>query len=344
MAKKYFLGSVGKAEAFRRDENGNLELAFVSKTLTTSGLTISTTKDDIRAGEGAPIQFSFYHDASVEINLTDVVFKKEYIEAQLGAKFKSAYAESYKTATVEFTSPGTANLEEEVRPLPLPCGGEEVYVAWAAKQGTDDWAMVEVGSDHKALTLNGAVGSYCVRYLALDSRAEVAEITSTIIPQELYLIITAPIFAGDACSASKGKAAGSIQFEVPRFSLNGSQEFTMEMSSNQTMSLAGVALASESADCETSGGKLLRIIQVLTDRKWYDNITEIIIDEDCLQVGKEPVVYGYNRDGSLVKADNADITFLPALNADGQFSASGSTTLTVTARPTITDTVTVVSA
>ena len=51
----FFLGSVGKAEAFRRGDDGQLTLAFVSKTLTDSGLNISTTKDDIRAGEGAPI-------------------------------------------------------------------------------------------------------------------------------------------------------------------------------------------------------------------------------------------------------------------------------------------------
>ena len=58
---------------------------------------------------------------------------------------------------------------------------------------------------------------FCVRYLAADSRAKVAEITSSIIPEELFLVITAPIFAGDACAASRGKAAGHITFEIPRF-------------------------------------------------------------------------------------------------------------------------------
>ena len=86
MANKYFLGSVGTVEAFRR-VNGEMQLAFRSKTLTDSGLNISTTKDDIRAGTGAPIQFSFYHDPSVEITLTDVLFDEAYIEAQLGADF-----------------------------------------------------------------------------------------------------------------------------------------------------------------------------------------------------------------------------------------------------------------
>ena len=67
---KYFLGSVGTAEAFRMN-NAQLELAFVSKTLTDSGLTISTTKDDVRAGTGGPIQFSFYHIAFFFLYVND---------------------------------------------------------------------------------------------------------------------------------------------------------------------------------------------------------------------------------------------------------------------------------
>ena len=103
MANKYFLGSVGKAEAFRKDADGNLRLAFVSKTLTDSGLNISTTKDDIRAGQGAPIQFSFYHDPSVEITLTDVLWKPEYLTAQLGAEFENG-SEDYITDEVTFAA------------------------------------------------------------------------------------------------------------------------------------------------------------------------------------------------------------------------------------------------
>ena len=321
---KYFLGSVGKAEAFRRNADGELELAFVSKTLTDSGLNISTTKDDIRAGEGAPIQFSFYHDPSVEITLTDVLFKTDYVRAQLGAAFDKV-PQSYITENVTFTQ-GAATLTNEVLHLPFPCGSEE-YVEWAAKKGSDEWAVCSVGGDHKSLTLAGATGEYCVRFLSLDDRAKVAEITSTIIPEELFLIITAPIFAGDACSASKGRAAGSIQFEVPRFVLNGAQEFAMNMSSNQPMSLAGTALATESQECDANGGKLLRIIEVINDRKWYDDLKDLIVDEDSAVVGQEPIVYGWKKDNTLVRAVNSDLTFNPALSGTGTLAASGSTTV-----------------
>ena len=300
---KYFLGSVGKAEAFKRDENGNLQLAFVSKTLTDSGLNISTTKDDIRAGEGAPVLFSFYHDANVEITLTDVLWKPEYLEAQLGANFEAG-AEDYITDTVTFAG-GEATYTKTINKAPLPCGKE--YLVWGAPKGSDDWQLVTYSPDTHKLSLGTVSGEYCIRYLGPVTTAKEAEITSSIIPEELFLIITAPIFAGDACAASKGKAAGHITFEVPRFQLNGAQEFAMNMSSNQTMSLAGTALASTSYDCDANGGKLLRIIEVIDNRNWKDDVIGLLVDAESEEVGDKPSLYAELKDGHLRKITAEEI-------------------------------------
>ena len=310
---KYFLGSVGKAEAFRKNvEEDKLELVFVSKTLTDSGLNISTTKDDIRAGQGAPIQFSFYHDPSVEITLTDVLWKPEYLSAQLGAEFEDG-AEDYITKEVDFTN-GEASFTETVNKAPIPCG--EDYLIWAAKSGTDEWELVSYDANAHKLLLDKANGKYCVRYLGAVSNARQAEINSLIIPQELFLIITAPIFAGDACSASNGKAAGHITFEVPRFQLNGAQEFAMNMSQNQTMSLAGIALASESADCDAVGGKLLRIIEVIDNRDWRDNVVGILVDGEYSVAGEKPVLYAELKDGKIRKLAADEVEYRTALESD----------------------------
>lgn len=339
MAKR-FLGSVGKAEAFRIVD-GKLELAFVSKTLTDSGLNIQTTKEDIRGGQGAPIQFSFYHDPSVEITLTDILWKPQYLEAQLGANFNSGVHEGYITKTYTFDANGECILgdsDPEPKALKdLNCL-ENTVLAWGAKKGTDDWQVINYASETKTLTLTNkddqtqVAGEYCVRYLADDSRAFVAEISTQIIPQELFLIITAPIFAGDACGgASKGKAAGSITFEVPRFQLNGAQEFQMNMSSNQTMSLSGIALASESADCDAVGGKLLRIIEVIDDRDWRDDVEHITSDEEYNAVGETPVFYGINKDGTIQKIENKYLTFTPtsAVTAAYAWAEDGKVTVTL---------------
>ena len=115
---KLFLGSVGSVEAFERKEDGSYELAFVSKTLTDSGINTTISKEDIRGGTGAPIQFSFYHDPSVEITLTDVVFKEEYLEAQLGAEFVTN-DDPHSYASETRTSDATGNIDLEGTVLQL---------------------------------------------------------------------------------------------------------------------------------------------------------------------------------------------------------------------------------
>lgn len=335
---KYFLGSVGKAEAFRYNSTTKqLDLVFVSKTLTDSGLNISTTKDDIRAGQGAPIQFSFYHDPSVEITLTDVLWKPEYLEAQLGAKFEKTNGKDYKTLedTVTFAAntKTATRVIEDIEKLPIPCAGEDQYLVWGSPKGKDEWVLLSY--DNGTLTIPDSVDApaadteYCIRYYGSDTRAYTAEITSQIIPQELFLVITAPLFAGDSCAATKGKAAGHITFEVPRFVLNGAQEFSMNMSSNQTMSLAGSALASASETCSEDAGKLLRVIEVVDDRDFRTNIADIMSDEEHEVVGQTPVIYAIYKDGTVSKIDNDYLTFTPAL-AEGGVWAAGSYVIKLT--------------
>lgn len=321
MAKdyKYFLGSVGTAEALRYDSaSDSYEIAFVSKTLTDSGLNISTTKDDIRGGQGAPIQFSFYHDPSVEITLTDIVWKPAYLEAQLGAEFTDA-TDDYKTETVTFTG-GVSDKEYEAHALPFYC--KEGVLAWGKKKGsTDAWEIISWENNKFKLASAEDGVEYCVRYLAPTTKAKIAEINSLIIPQELFLIIEAPLFAGDACAASKGKAAGHISFEVPRFQLNGAQEFTFNMSSNQTMSLSGIALASESAECDSNGGTLLRVREYIDDYNYLEDIIDLVPDTETLVVGGIPTIYGIKKNSNPVKMDLADLTFEPALATGNKLEA-----------------------
>ena len=337
---KYFLASVGRVEAFKRDYDGNLTLAFTSNTLTDSGINISTTKDDIRGGQGGAVQFSFAHDPSVEITLTDIVWKPAYLEAQLGVEFNSVDRSAYKTTTVTF-SEGTADLGDTALVLPmLKCENEDnVYGIWGAPKGSDEYKVIS-STDGKTLNLTGAKGEYCVRYLGIDDRAKSAEISTMIVPSELFLVITAPIYAGDACAASKGKKAGEIQFEVPRFQLNGAQELAFNMSSNQTMSLSGTAMAMDSSDCENAGGKLLRIIEVIVDRDWKDEITAIDAEDDCLVVGKEPAIYGVTPSG-VELISNDDLTFTEGFVVNGKFAKAGEVTITLTGKTSVTATATV---
>lgn len=144
-------------------------------------------------------------------------------------------------------------------------------VIWATPRGTEDWRLdyfkFESEEDYDRLLIANQSyvpdGEYCIRYLAGgEYDAEVADITTYIMPNELFLIITAPLFSGNGCQASRGQYFGTLTFEVPRFQLNGNVDFQMNMSRAVNTSISGVALIDESEDC-SSEDKLMRIIEVI---------------------------------------------------------------------------------
>lgn len=335
MKGKYFLGSVGTAEAFRMvtDANGTQRpvLAFRSKTLTDSGLNISTTKDDIRAGTGAPIQFSFYHDPNIEITLTDVLFDEAYVAAQLGSEFKVGGI-AYKSE-IKSLEGGKITLDNDPEDMPIGCGDSAKYL-WYTESGKEDWKVIVIESKEVTNADFKEGVEYCLRYLYHNDAAHVAEITSNMIPQELRLVITAPIYAGDACSASNGKAAGTITFEIPRFKLAGTQDFAFNMSSNATMSLSGNVLANESG-CDITGSNLMRIIAVYDNQTWYEGIIELVADEEKLTVGQKPEIFGISGNGSVSRLDNANLDFKQegstdgVLGPDGAWAKAGETTISI---------------
>lgn len=322
---KYFLGSVGSVEAFEKQEDGNYRVAFVSKTLTDSGINTTISKEDIRGGTGAPIQFSFYHDPAVEINLTDVVFKPEYLEAQLGTEFaKTKNSHSYASEEVT-AEDGVLRLRGEPIAIEFgPCGGK-INKVWVTKRGKDEWKMYDYkqepqeGGGPDKITVESsdfaADDVYCVRYCQDDDKAMIAEVTSEIIPAEYMLIITAPIFAGDACAASNGKKAGTITYEIPRFRLNGGSEMAFNMSSNQTLNLAGSAYATEGCDME--GQTLYKVVLKLDGYSDRLDMESLEADPDYTKSGDTPVIFAILKNGKVQKVENRLIEFSPFLTPSG---------------------------
>lgn len=322
MDKNYFLGSVGRVEAFRV-VNGQKMLAFVSSTMTDTGLNTSISADDIRGGQGAPVITRFYHDASVEITLTDVMFKKGYVESQLGAEFEET-GEAFITET-HAVSNGSVTLDHTPISIGFGCEADQVVV-WYAKEGSNDWTLVSEGISGKQIS-GLADGTYCFRYLAEGiSGASAAKIYAGFVPEELYLVITTPLYAGDACAASNGAIAGEVQYVIPRFRLNGGQDFAANMSSNQQTNLSGVALGTDSG-CDDGKGKMLyKMIVKLNNDKLSDHYDALEVLDESLVAGATPIVYGIDSAKKATLIANSLLKFTPALVA-GKFGAAGSYTI-----------------
>ena len=344
---QYFLGSVGRVDAFTM-VNGSPVLAFVSKTMTDQGLNTTISADDIRAGTGAPVITRFYHDVNVDITLTDVMFKEAYVETQLGTHFEAS-GEAYVSESHVATG-HTLTVDKNPLPINFGCGASETAV-WYTEEGSNEWKLATSSSGKLAAKVvtdedNIEEGkTYCVRYLAegVDG-AKTAEIYASFVPTELHLIITTPLYAGDACSASSGSVAGEVQFDIPRFRPNGGQDFAAAMSSNQTTNLSGVALGSSNG-CDTEGrGALLYTMTVIyageSLAEQYDSLE--VLDE-TLKVGEVPAVFGIDSAMRATRIANSLLTFTPALSA-GKFATSGSTTIAAKDGSGLTTTVDVAAA
>ena len=89
-----------------------------------------------------------------------------------------------------------------------------------------------------------AVGAVCVTYPTEVTDCEQLIVTAAYAPKEFSLFLYGKLFAGNGCQKSKGKYAGKITIEIPRFQLDGTVDLAMNPSSAASVSLNGQALAS----------------------------------------------------------------------------------------------------
>lgn len=300
---KRFAGSVGTADIYYQNA-----LIASANTLTDSTITISTTQDEIRGGMYAPVQFTFTHDASIKVALTDIIWDRHYLELQLGATFgEDGDNRAYTSESDKCTEGGKLTLQHAPVAMDLGCGESLCLIAYREEGTTDAWKTVDQGTTPSQTVSDAgftANKSYCVRYAFNNVAALKATIYSHIVPAEVRLVIRAPLFAGDVCGASNGTAAGEVQYVLPRFRFDGNSTINGAMSSNSTMALNGTALASDSG-CDMNGGKLMDIIEVTPGTSWTDGVVGIALGDDAKQFTAPDVYFVYDNGGTrkLVAAD-----------------------------------------
>ena len=319
-----FLASVGNAKLLGK-VNGELQHIADVRTLTESTLSFSNTQEEIRAGEGAQLMGRFSHDSGMTVTLTDAMFDLNYIALQVGATIEgnqtAFFSEDFVVEDITTELP----LTKTAQPIGNACGLNHVY-CWVREKGCGAdaaWNAIPVSDDNKIDVTNYQGKSICVEYFVNKPEARGLSVKANFIPAELILILTTKLFAGDANAPETGKPVGSITVKVPRFSLDGTFDLSMAMSAAATMSLAGTALAVDDGSCD-GAGIYAEIVEVETNSNASTGLKEIIVDEDSLVAGKEPVVYGLYNDGHISVIDAGDYTVEPALT-DNKFAAGAYT-------------------
>ena len=319
-----FLASVGNAKLLGKKNGVVYHIADV-RTLTESTLSFSNTQEEIRAGEGAQLYGRFAHDSGMTCTLTDAMFDLNYVALQVGSEIEGN-ATAFKNEETEIASSQESyTLTAAAQPIGNACGLDYTF-AWVREKGCDangEWEAIGVNSDN-TIDVSAYQGkNICIQYFVNKPEARMLSISSNFIPAELILILTTKLFAGDANAPETGKPVGEITVKIPRFSLDGTFDLSMAMSSASTMSLQGTALAVNGGDCEGKG-VYAEIVEVETGSDVTTGLKAIIVDEETAVVGGTPVVYGQYKDGHISSIDNADVTFTPAL-ADGKFEAKNYT-------------------
>lgn len=293
----YFLASVGNAEAFRM-VNGSLQHVLSARTLTESTISVSSTMEDVRAGQGAKLFGRFNHDAGMTVSLTDAMFKLEYIALQVGSQITNGASKMF----TEKLSGTTLTLSKAPVKMGKSCGLNHVC-AWYREVGCDadqEYTFVEfpAGTTTYTITPAGATATseYCVTYFVEDTAARETIINANFVPAEMILFLTAKLFAGDASAPETGKPVGEITVKIPRFQLDGTFDLSMAMSSAATMSLNGTVLAVDSNGCE-SDGAYAEVVEVINGRNWYDNLKDILVSED------DDKIYAIYKNGSTMELE-----------------------------------------
>lgn len=355
MARKFFLASVGNAEAYAA-RNGEFAHVLSARTLTESTLGFTSSMEEVRAGQGAKLYGRFNHSAGMTVSLTDAMFDMNYIALQTGSQIQTGasaiYAKDSYTAVTGATK--TIALTKEPVAIGTACGLDK-KVVWFRASGCnptqEDISVVIDGTDNKYEDGNLTVGAtdaakfvdgvtYCISYFAMDNLADLIKISANFIPAEMVLVLTAKLFEGDANAPETGKPAGEITIKVPRFQLDGQFDLSMAMTSAATIALNGTALAVDAGGCEDDG-IYAEIVQVLEGSTYSSKgIRMIAVDPESAVAGSVPVVYGLYNNGSTGLIPNSDLTFTPGLNS-GKFAASQTYKVALTEIPTLEDSVTI---
>ena len=342
----YILAGVGTIEAFTQSSTQPIKI-FTSKTLQESGISISVTAEDIRGGLSNPLLGRYFHDSILEANITDALFNLQYLALNVGGEVVVG-GSSLVTETVVG---GSGTLTVQGTPAAF---GNAGTVGWYTIAGQEDWSPLTFSGQVATVEGVTSANTYCVRYNATDAGIQEFTVPSAIIPSEVHLVMTYPLFAGgtNVEQISTSSQVGELIVDIPRFQFSGTAELSLTSSGAATSNLSGSALASyTTANCNDMG-TYGTIKQKIYGGNWYDDLVAMAVDGGDFSLAvngtKTLKVIGIFKNGTGI-LDNANLTFTSAATATATVStaglvtgkAAGSTTITiaVTAKPAMAATV-----
>lgn len=203
---------------------------------------------------------------------------------------------------------------------------------WYSIAGKDNWQKIVFDGKNAAVSNLPEGTTVCVKYIHTDASAEQFTVSSAFIPDQVYAILTLPLFkatVGQNTGYTSSSKVGEVQVEIPNFLLAGAQELSLSSSGAATTALSGSALATYTGQEGCSDSGYYATLKQITYNKneWSDVKAIVIADSDIDLVVDDTQtleVYAiYNGVKAPRLIENSKLTFTSSADATAEVSSAG---------------------
>ena len=331
-----FLANVGTALIFR----GN-EFVGVGNFLTENTFSFSASPNEVRGGANNPLLGRWFSDSTLNVTITNATFKLEYLAWSLGTTIEQGGTSFYESQDGEkVVTAGQIELKNK------PAAFNGAMIGWYKKPAETGWsigAITESGSKYY-LTVTGAQPNdvYCIKYPYMDENARMIAIPADFNPDELHVVLLNDLYNADINTNSAASKVGRLITDIPRLSLDPSQDLTLNATSSAPTQLTGTALRYTSGEACESTAVYGTMTEQVYGAKWQDAVVALAVENADMELGASKtetaivrVVYG----GSVAsqRKANSNFTFTKVsgnatVNNEGVVNsgASGESVISVT--------------
>lgn len=325
MAQNHFLAGVGRALIFAGDN-----LIGVAKTLTESTFNFSISSEDVRGGSANALWGKYFHDSNLQIQLTDAMFKLEYVAANLGVDITQGGLTVYESSAAgdAVVTAGQITLSQ------TPVAFDGTVIGWYKKPTDLEWSIGTISGNIMTIPGSQVGETYCVKYFYQNPNARSIQINTQYIPKVWHLVILNDLFAGDVADIGSASRYGRIVTDIPRYQLDGNMTLNLTATSASTVPINGNALAVETGDSCEEEPYYGTMTEEIFGASWQDNVIALAIENSDLDLvvgGSDTLIVRAVFGGATASArqSNSNFTFAvesgtsAAVNSDGLVTASG---------------------
>lgn len=344
MNNNEYFGGVARAELYDIDTG---DLAINANSLTESTFTVGSESTEVRGGQGYFLEGKYYHTTSVSFNLTDSLYRQEYVAAKVGSTIE------YGADMMEITKLKVTGNKLTLPSVPQEFDGK--LIAWVKTIKESDWHTKQITkvseTEYTVDYIAEDDTEICVKYVKFDENVKKVTINANFVPSTYHLKLYVQRFSGQ-------KYVGETVIDVPLFQLDPSFELSMSANGVSTMAVAGSALPVEDfTTCDSNKRVFCTIIDKTIDGKWTDDASQLVAYPPTLELTtdeKASVMVRALFNSNLIVpklVDKEDLTFsipvekatIATVDDKGIVTAvgSGDAHLTITSkdRPELTETV-----